>query len=223
MSGAGFETVIFDFDYTLADSSSGVIECVNYALSGIGLTTASHDAIRRTIGLSLPHTLEALAGREHAPLADEFQRLFIERADDVMADATRLYDFVPKLTDTLLRHGIALGIVSSKFRRRIQEILQRAGIDGRFGVIVGGEDVAEFKPHPWGLLHAVASLNARADRCLYVGDSVTDAETAKRAEIAFAAALSGVTPRAAFAEYAPYLLLASAAELPAALGIEAGV
>lgn len=222
MSGARFDAVIFDFDYTLADSSSGVIECVNYALTGIGLTAASHDAIRRTIGLSLPHTLEALAGREHAPLAAEFQRLFIERADAVMADATRLYDFAPSLTDTLLSHGIAIGIVSSKFRRRIQEILQRERLDGRFGVIVGGEDVAEFKPHPWGLLRAAASLNARADRCLYVGDSLTDAETAKRAGIAFAAALSGVTPRAAFAEYAPYLLLASAADLPSALGIGAG-
>lgn len=223
MSGARFETVIFDFDYTLADSSSGVIECVNYALTGIGLAAAPHDAIRRTIGLSLPHTLAALAGREHAPLAAEFQRLFIERADDVMADATQLYDFVPNLTDTLQSQGIALGIVSSKFRRRIQEILQRERLEGRFGVIVGGEDVAEFKPHPWGLLRAVASLNARADSCLYVGDSLTDAETAKRAEIAFAAALSGVTPRAAFSDYAPYLLLASAAELPAALGIGAGV
>lgn len=221
MSGARFETVIFDFDYTLADSSSGVIECVNYALTGIGLTAAPHDAIRRTIGLSLPHTLAALAGREHAPLAAEFQRLFIARADDVMADATRLYDFVPNLTDTLLRQGIALGIVSSKFRRRIQEILQRERLDGRFGVIVGGEDVAEFKPHPWGLLRAAASLNARIERCLYVGDSLTDAETAKRAEIAFAAALSGVTPRAAFADYAPYLLMTSAADLPAALGIGA--
>lgn len=219
MSGARFETVIFDFDYTLADSSSGVIECVNYALTGIGLAAAPHDAIRRTIGLSLPHTLAALAGREHAPLAAEFQRLFIERADDVMADATRLYDFVPNLTDTLQSQGIALGIVSSKFRRRIQEILLRERLDGRFGVIVGGEDVAEFKPHPWGLLRAAASLNARADSCLYVGDSLTDAETAKRAEIAFAAALSGVTPRAAFADYVPYLLLASAADLPAALGI----
>ena len=29
-------TIIFDFDYTLADSSQGVVECANYALGCLG-------------------------------------------------------------------------------------------------------------------------------------------------------------------------------------------
>ncbi|MCY4580116.1 MAG: HAD-IA family hydrolase, partial [Chloroflexi bacterium] len=175
------------------------------------------DAIRRTIGLSLPRTLTALAGEEHARHGDEFQRLFTERADVVMHDLIVMYDFVPSITDVLLGSGIRLGIVSSKFRRRIERVLKRDDLEGRFEVIVGGEDVEELKPNPTGLLRAMEALSTPRERCLYVGDSVTDAETARRAGVPFVAVLSGVTGREAFAEYDSVNVLESAAELPRAL------
>lgn len=212
-------SIIFDFDYTLADSSVGIIECANYALRRLGLPTASDDAIRHTIGMSLTSTLPALAGEKHAERAEEFMRLFIERADEVMHDSTRVYEFVPSLADALSKQGISLGIVSSKGRWRIEGILRREGLDGRFEVIVGGEDVPELKPNPTGLLCAVAAFDAPKESCLYVGDSVTDAETARRAGVPFVAVLSGVTERDAFAEYKPVTVLESAAELPRMLEI----
>ena len=78
----------------------------------------------------------------------EFQRLFMARADEVIHDATHLFEFVPKLVDTLARHDIPLGIVSTKFRRRIEAVLRRDNLAGRFELIVGGEDVEVLKPHP---------------------------------------------------------------------------
>ena len=89
MINPGIQSVVFDFDYTLADSSEGVIECANYALGRLGLPEATDDAIRRTIGLSLPDMLTALAGDEYAGYGDEFQRLFVECADVVLHDLNR--------------------------------------------------------------------------------------------------------------------------------------
>ena len=217
MISPGIQSVIFDFDYTLADSSEGVIECANYALRRLGLPEATDDAIRHTIGLSLPNTLTALAGDENAGHGEEFQRLFIERADVVLHDLIVIYEFVPSMVDILLKNGIRLGIVSSKFRRRIERVLRRDGLKGRFEVIVGGEDVEELKPNPTGLLRAVRRLETSKKRCMYVGDSITDAETARRAGVRFVAALSGVTEREEFAEYEPVMVLGSAGELPAML------
>ena len=212
-------SVIFDFDYTLADASAGIVECVNHALRGLSLPLSSDDAIRRTIGMSLPRTLAALAGEDQAERAVEFQRLFMARADEVIHDATNLFEFVPNLVDALARHGISLGIVSTKFRRRIEAVLQRDNLAGRFDLIVGGEDVEALKPDPAGLLRAAATLNVGAARCLYVGDSVTDGETAQRAGVPFAAVLSGVTERDALAAYDPVMILDCAGELPGALGL----
>ena len=69
------------------------------------------------------------------------------------------------------------------------------------------EDVSVQKPDPSGLLAAVERLNSVRQNCLYVGDSVTDAKTAQRADIDFILVLSGVTPRAAFDDYNVYTIL----------------
>ena len=213
-----FQTVIFDFDYTLADSSRGVIECINFALDGLSLPTVSAEMACQTIGLSLSDTFLKLAGQQHIAKCDEFARLFIKRADEVVADLTVLFDSVPRTVELLKRHGVTLGIVSTKFRYRIETILRRENLLYPFEVIVGGEDVSEHKPDPEGLLTAIERLGSVPSNCLYVGDSVTDAETAKRAVVPFVAVLSGVTPKDAFRNYDFYGILESLSEIPGLIG-----
>lgn len=210
-------SVIFDFDYTLGDSSPGIIESVNYALSRLGLPQASPEAIRRTIGLSLTETFKALTGPEQGHLGDAFQDHFVVRADEVMADSTKLFDFVPATVRTLSDRGLKLGIVSSKYRRRIEGVLEREGLREHFAVIVGAEDVAAFKPDPAGLISAAEKLSSSPANVLYVGDSLTDAETARRASVPFVAVLSGVTERHEFADHPVRHVLGSIGELPAIL------
>ena len=101
--------VVFDFDYTLADTSKGVIVSINYALSSLGLPEADDDAIRQTIGLTMEEALVTLAGESERCHATEFLRLFVEREDEVMADATRLYEFVPAVLDSLRGANVAWG------------------------------------------------------------------------------------------------------------------
>jgi phosphoglycolate phosphatase len=228
-----FQTVVFDFDYTLADSSQGVIECIDFALAELGFPAASAEAAKRTIGLSLAEGFLALVGPQHITQANEFARLFVKRADEVsscrsaagtpernaqghssvMADLTALFESVPATIATLRARGFPLGIVSTKFRYRIEAILGREGLRDAFGVIIGGEDVAVHKPEPTGLLLAIERLGGLAQSTLYVGDSVTDAETARRAGVPFVAVLSGVTPREAFLDYPAYGILESLVEL----------
>lgn len=199
-------TIIFDFDYTLVDSARGTIDGVNFAFEEMGLPIASDDAIRRTIGLSLPDILTTLAGNAYAKYTDEFTRLFLQRADETMVALAEFYAGVPQTVKALRGLGIHLAIVSQKTRRYIQPILEKENLLEPFEVIVGGGD-APYKPDPEGLLLAVAQTGSVPANCLYIGDSVTDAETARRAGIAFVAVLSGVTPRTAFESYNAYAIL----------------
>ncbi len=208
-----FPVVIFDFDYTLADSSRGVLECINHAFKGMGLPKVVAEDAQRTIGLSLPNILVTLAGREHEGRAGEFARLFVEKANEVMTDLTFVFEEVPEVIRRLKDEGMAIGIVSTKFRRRIEEILGREDLLEPFDVIVGGEDVSRHKPDPEGLLAAIERLGGSPSGALYVGDSVTDAETARRAGVPFAAVLNGVTPREAFKDYPTYRILDNLGEL----------
>ena len=200
--------VIFDFDLTLADSSAGVSECINFALVKLGFPPASLERARETIGLSLPETFLALTGITDETLASSFASDFVQRADEVMESLTTLYDAVPQTVGLLRDVEIALAIVSTKFRYRIENMLKRHGLADHFDVIVGGEDVTEPKPDPSGLLQALAHLGVRPGETVYVGDHVVDAEAARRAGIPFIGVLSGTCRRDDFAGY-PVEILAS--------------
>lgn len=208
------QAVIFDFDYTLADSSQGAIECINFALDKMGLDQVSAEAACRTIGLSLSETFLSLA-EHHEPLrCDEFHRLFVQRAEEVMSNLTTLYDSVHAMIDALSERGLRLGIVSTKYRRRINEILHRQALLHGFQVVIGGEDVEQHKPHPEGLLEAIKKLECSPASTMYVGDSVVDAELARRAGVPLIVVLSGVTPRDHFDGYETLAVLENISELP---------
>jgi len=208
------QTVVFDFDYTLADSSKGVVLCVNHALERLGLAPAKAGRIKRTIGLPLEETFRRLTGREDPNQEREFVRLYVQRADEIVAGLTFLLPFVPETLRTLKQAGLTLGIISNKFRRRIEVIMKRESLLDCFDVIAGSEDVSHYKPDPESLLTAIQRLNGTPASALYVGDSVTDAETAQRAGVPFVAVLSGVTPREDFKEYRFHGIINSLAYLP---------
>lgn len=134
----GIKSVIFDFDYTLANSAPGAIACVNFALTGMGLPPVPEEAICKTIGTSLSATYERLTGDSRQHRAAEFAGLFIKRAAEVMVDKTVLFETVKPMATALKKRGLLLGIVSTKYRYRIEQILRRDGLLDCFDVIVGG-------------------------------------------------------------------------------------
>lgn len=209
------QTVIFDFDYTLADSSPGIVECANYALSRLGLDPISPARIRKTIGLSLSDTFSALTGR--SDLNQEFTRHFILRADEVMAGMTAIMESVPETLAALKEREFRLGIVSTKFRRRIETILTREDLREPFDVIVGGEDVTRHKPDPEGVNLAMQRLGSTPLNSIYIGDSLVDLETARRAGLPFIALLTGPTTREEFPGYDVYRILERISDLPTSL------
>jgi len=213
--------VVYDFDYTLVDSSKGVIASMNYALERLGMDVPSPDTIKGTIGLPLAKALDAVASR--AVEEDEyagFLRHFIARADEVMAPLTYLYPGVVELVRTLHRHGIRQGIVSNKLRRRILEILRRESIDGLFEVVVGAEDAPSHKPDPGALLLALERLGCPPRHAVYVGDHVVDGQAAAAAGVPFISVLTGTTTAEQLHEYWPVAVVRCVTELLAVLGIE---
>lgn len=208
-----YQAYIFDFDYTLGDSTEGIVQCINYALRQLSLAEKPVEEIRRTIGLSLKNTYRVLTLDEDAEKAERFSEYFKQKADEVMVANTRLYPGVSQGLEALKEKGCKVGIVTTKFHYRIEQILAKFGAEKLVDVIVGGEDVKEPKPSPEGLLLAAERLEAEKEQILYVGDSLVDAETAQRAKIAFAGVLTGTTTEEEFAEFPRVCVAKSAAEL----------
>ena len=215
--GCLIQPVIFDFDFTLADSSAGAIECVGYALVKMGFPRPDPSEIQETIGLSLHESLVLLVGRLEESEVGRYRRAFVERADQVMAPLTQVYDYVPGVLSELRSSGCQLAIVSTKFRYRIESILAREGLADFFDTIVGGEDTPKHKPDPTGLLLALERLEVGRSQALYVGDHPVDGRAARAAAIPFVATLSGVSKLEDFAEFDPLAIIADLSELPSVL------
>jgi phosphoglycolate phosphatase len=212
------KAVIFDFDFTLVDSSVAVIDCVNTALEQLGHSTSDEDTIRHTIGMSMPEIYRKLTGDTSTERAAEFRRRFRLRADEVMSEKSVVFpETLPTLFE-LKSRGIRIGIVSNKYRYRIIEMLKdKSIVPNPIDVIVGSEDVSQPKPHPEGVVTALKRLQANPVNAIFVGDSTIDAMTARNAGIRFVAVLSGVTKKSDLDAYDPIAVIDSLAQLTSAL------
>ena len=189
--------VIFDFDYTLGDSTEGILACIAYGLEKLGFPPASREDMRATIGLSLGPTLEKLTGCGDTEAAREFTRLFMEKADEVMVASARFYPDALPLLESLHNAGIKTAIVTTKASYRIEGILEKFGARSLVDVIMGSDMVEHEKPHPEPVLMALPLLGVEAGEALYVGDSPVDAQCAASAGVAFAGVLTGTAGREA--------------------------
>ncbi len=205
--------VLFDFDFTLADSSEGVVVCMNDALGRLGLPPAPADAIRRTIGLDLPTALGILAGAEWRSREDEFFGHFVRKADEVMVDSTAFLPGAARVLRALHGGGHRVGVVTTKYRHRVEDVLARDGLRGVVDVVVGVDDVPRPKPAPDGLLRAAELLGIPVGDCVFVGDSEVDAMAARGAGMGFVAVLSGTTGRDVFARYPVRAVLGGVGEV----------
>lgn len=208
-----YNTIIFDFDYTLADATNGIVSSFNHAFCRLDIVECDSESIKKTVGLPLNEAFVQLTKNNNEVLINRFKDLFREKADEVMSKNTVLFDDTVSTLQRLKQNGFNTGIVTTKYHYRIVETLNMHGISDLVDVIVGGEDVKTPKPSPEGLLLAIDSLNAQINNVLYIGDSLIDAKTALAANVDFAAVTTGTTNENEFLQYPCIKILKNLSEL----------
>lgn len=211
---AAYQTFLFDFDYTLADSSQGILLCFRNVLQRHSYTDVTDEAIKSTIGKTLEESFAQLTGTEDAALLAQYKQEYTEEAAIYMTPNTRLYPETIEVLTALKAKGARIGIISTKYRFRIKELTDRQIPPGTIDLIVGGEDVLNAKPNPEGICLALERLKADKATTLYIGDSIVDAETARRAEVDFAGVTHGVTTAEALMQYPHRWILPDLRQLP---------
>lgn len=213
-----YKGLLFDFDYTLGDSTEGIVLCANYAMECLGYQPADRETIRRTIGLHLQevyHVLVKAQGLEGKETQEnEFARLFMERADQVMTEKSSFYPGVLTCIRQWKEQGYKLGVVTTKYRHRIEGILAKYQEIELFDIIIGGDSVKHPKPDPEGLLQVLEIWDMSKEEVLYVGDSLVDARTAQAAGVDFAGVTTGTTAKEALEQYPNIGVFAKVETLP---------
>lgn len=190
-----YSTLLFDFDYTLADSSLGIVTCFQNVLRRYGYLNISDEAIKRTIGKTLEDSFSLLSGVKDENKLETWRKEYEKEADSHMTTNTILYPESLSLLRELKQRGIKTGILSTKYRYRIEEFIDSHLAMEKFDVIIGGEDVKHHKPNPEGLFKAMEILAVSPGEVLYIGDSTVDAETAVAGGVDFVGVTTGMTTR----------------------------
>ncbi|WP_165964017.1 HAD family hydrolase [Actinomadura sp. KC216] len=199
--GIGVQAVVFDLDGTLVDTMTSLPEAYVAAIAELGGPELTVDELVGMWHLGpAPALLAHILGR--AVTDDETERLYEHAAAAV--ESARPFPGVRELLRALRDDGVLLAVYTSATRRIADPMLAGSGLDGYFPVVVTGDQVADPKPAPDGLLHACRLLGVSASETAYVGDSETDLGCARAAGAApvharwSASSRSGHHPPAAY-------------------------
>jgi len=122
-----------------------------------------------------------------------------------------------KSTITALK-GYKLALVSNVGRRGIDKMLKMHGLEEAFGLILTRNDVPGLKPHPGGILKAIAWAGAGKDETLHIGDSLSDLYAARNAGVKIGVVLGGQNSAETLLQEKPDLVLEKLKNLPSRIG-----
>ncbi len=194
-----FPIVVFDLDGTLAETAGDLMGALNHVLSLDGLPPLPVDQARSLLGAggrALIRRGFTAAGR---PLDEDrleaLFRQFLAFYEAHIADHSHLYPGVVAALDRLEAEGYAFAVCTNKIEGTARQLLAALGIAGRFKAICGQDTFAVSKPQSGALLGTIALAGGDPARCVMVGDSHTDIDTAKAAGVPCVAVDFGYTDR----------------------------
>jgi beta-phosphoglucomutase len=171
--------VIFDFDNVIVDSEPYHFEAYSrvFAKAGHTLDRAEYwlewtsrgggaESEIRRYNLKLdPAALRA----EKDPIYSAF----------CGSGAIRPFAEASAVIEAFEKAGLVLAIASGSYERDIRAILSANGIEHRFGVIVGKDNIRKTKPDPETYLVAARRLGLPPERCLAIEDAEKGVTSAK--------------------------------------------
>ena len=217
---ANKKLLIFDLDGTLINSALDLAKAVNYMLEQLGLEPFEEDTIHGWVGNGAPTLVKrALLGKRE--LDDSLDDAFVQKALKIFLDyyaanlcnATVPYPHVLETLQSLKEKGYTLAIVTNKPFAFVAPILESLNMHTLFSLILGGDSLAEKKPHPQPLLHVCETLKQSIESAVMIGDSKNDILAANACNMDSVGVTYGYNYGEDIAEHTPSMVIDNFSEL----------
>ena len=214
----GKRLIAFDLDGTLIDSVPDLAAAVAHAHRQLELREPSEVEVRDWVGNGAPVLVEraltwALKAAPAPALLKRGYDAFMAYYGAASHALTTLYPGVTQALKALHRHGLILVLITNKPERFIEPLLSHFELLGYFTLCIGGDSLAEKKPHPLPLLHAADAWQIPPAECVMVGDSRHDIAAGKAAGFTTVALPYGYNHGEPIEVSRPDLVLSSLTEL----------
>jgi len=210
--------IMFDLDGTLIDSLPDLTAALNQMLGKLGHAPAQEEEVRTWVGNGASVLVRrALAGgMEYNHISEQQAERALALFLQSYADShpyTRLYPGVLPTLKWLHKQRVEMALVSNKPEQLIAPLLDHFHIGRYFRWIIGGDTLAQCKPHPAALLFVLQMAGVNAEEALFIGDSCNDVRAARAANVRCAALSYGYNHGRPIAEENPALIMDDLREL----------
>ncbi len=191
---AGY-TIVFDLDGTLIDTAPDLTAALNHVLVSEGRPPLPQAEVRNLVG----HGARALIERgmsQNGPLPSEpdlqrMLKLFLSYYGENIANHSAIFPGVTTTLDHFRARQARLAVCTNKPAGLSQALFSALDMLGQFEAILGSDSLPVRKPDPLHLLETIRQAGGDPARAVMVGDSATDVDTARAANIPVVAVTFG--------------------------------
>lgn len=181
-------TVVFDLDGTLADTSGDLIAAANVCFRDMGagdLLDPVNDASTALRGgrAMLLLGLSRLGRAEEQDTIDRYYPVLLEAYGQAIDTHTVMYPGAMDAVERLKTDGYRVSICTNKPEGLARQLLGSLGVLSSFGSLIGADTLPVRKPDPEPLREAVRRAGGDPERCILVGDTKTDRDTSRAAQV----------------------------------------
>ena len=185
------ELVLFDLDGTLLDSAPDMAATVNRMRAARGRAPMPLEDLRPHVSRGARAMSAAAFPELGGEVPPETVREFLDAYELELGRSGAPFDGVEELLRAIEDDGARWGIVTNKPEYLARQLLPLLGWQDRCAILIGGDTLAQRKPHPLPLSHAAAVLQVGVEDCVYVGDDERDIAAARAAGMRSVVALWG--------------------------------
>ena len=197
-------TILFDLDGTLVDTAPDLMLAHNHVMKKFGYPTKSTEEIRNLVGKGasalIGRSLWGQAKKEFSKvlddkIKDEMVKEFINFYGRNIINESTLINGVKEFLIWCKEQNISMAVCTNKQEHLSNDLLKKIGIYDFFEYVAGSNTFDYCKPDPRHLTNVVEILNGDIKKTIMIGDSETDANAAKAAEIPIILLENGYTEK----------------------------
>ena len=185
-------TILFDLDGTLVDTAPDLMRAHNHVMTKFGYPTKSTDEIRNLVGKGagalIGRSIWGQAKKEfHSvndlKIKDQMSKEFVDYYGKNIISESTLINGVKEFLKWCKEQNISMAVCTNKQEHLSNDLLKKIGIYDFFEYVAGSDTFDYCKPDPRHLTNVVEILDGDVKKTIMIGDSETDANAAKAAEI----------------------------------------
>ena len=185
-------TILFDLDGTLVDTAPDLMRAHNHVMKKFGYRTKSTEEIRNLVGQGagamLGRSIWGQAKKEFGKVQDdkikkEMVKDFVDFYGKNIVNESKLISGVKEFLVWSKKKDISMAVCTNKQEHLAIDLLKKIGIYHFFEYVAGHNTFDYCKPDPRHLTSVIEILNGNLKKSLMIGDSETDANAARSADI----------------------------------------